>query len=96
MQLRVNMSYDTEKHSVVHLGLSNHNEPSDSAYIRKCIEFFEMNKGGAINQHLILERLARIETMLKNGVTAVTGSNGDGDDQAYTDDIFDEALEQLE
>jgi hypothetical protein len=93
MNRRINLSYDTEKHALVHLGLTNHNEPSDSAYMRKCIEFFEMNKGGAVNQQLILERLARIELMLKNGtcISAAPAATADDD----TDDIFDEALEQL-
>jgi hypothetical protein len=93
MNRRINLSYDTEKHTLVHLGLTNHNEPSDSAYMRKCIEFFEMNKGGAVNQQLILERLARIELMLKNGAAPVQSAPAVDDD---TDDIFDEALEQLE
>jgi hypothetical protein len=89
---RVNMSYDDGRHEIVHLGLTNHTEPSDSAYIRKCIEFYEINKGGAVNQNLILERLNRIEAMLKNGV--VTTPDQDFAD-ADTDDIFDDALEQL-
>lgn len=91
---RVNMSYDDGRHKIVHLGLTNHTEPSDSAYIRKCIEFYEINKGGAVNQSLILERLNRIEAMLKSGVVAAPGQVfDDGDD---TDDIFDDAIAQLE
>ncbi len=90
---RINLSYDDEKHQIVHLGLTNHGEPSDSAYMRKCIEFYELNKGGAINQGLILERLNRIEALLKSGVVTTPDRDTGLDD---TDDIFDDALEQLE
>lgn len=90
----IHFSYDQEKHSLVHIGLENHKEPSASAYIRKCIEFYEMNRGGAVNQHLILERLERIERMLRGGVVI----NGEASTAVDTtaDEILDEALEQLE
>jgi len=90
----IHFSYDDKKHSLVHLGLTNHHEASASAYIRKCIEFYEMNRGGAVNQHLILERLERIERMLRGGVVV----NGEAQAEADTtaDEILDEALEQLE
>lgn len=95
MNRRINLSYDSDKHPLVHLGLTNHSEPSDSAYMRKCIEFFEMNKGGAVNQQLILERLARIELMLKNGVV-LSGGNSSQDATDGSDEIFDSMLDQLE
>jgi hypothetical protein len=90
------MSYDDEKHTLVHLGLANHEEDSNSDYMRKCIEFYEMNKGGVVNQAQILERLARIEAMLKTGVVTVAGDDGRDTAEDYTDEIFDEALEQLD
>lgn len=92
---RVTLSYDDEKHSTVHLGILNHSEDSDSAYLRKCVEFFELNKGGVINQHLILDRLTRIESLLKNGVT-ITSDVTDQDSEAQSYEILDELLEQLE
>lgn len=89
---RVNLVYDTDRHTLVHLGLSNHSEDSDAAYLRKCVEFYEMNKGGTTNQQLILERLQRIENMLKNGV--VVGEAAP--DDTSTDEMFDDLLAQLE
>jgi len=91
----IHFSYDPARHSLVHLGLTNHHEPSTSAYIRKCIEFYEMNRGGAVNQHLILERLERIEKMLRGGLV-VSAEAAPDDNEAITDEILDEALEQLE
>lgn len=88
-------SYDTEKHQIVHMGVKNHKEPSTAAYIRKCIEFYEINRGGAVNQHLILERLERIEKMLRAGVVVGSGETAP-DEDALTDEILDQALEQLE
>jgi hypothetical protein len=92
---RVTLSYDSEKHSTVHLGLLNHGEDSDSAYLRKCVEFFELNKGGVTNQQLIIERLTRIESLLKNGVT-ISGDVTDRDDETQSYEILDDLLEQLE
>jgi hypothetical protein len=89
---RVNLVYDDQKHSIVHLGLANHSEDSDAAYLRKCVEFFEMNKGGLTNQQLILERLQRIENMLKSGVTVGDAALPD----TSTDEMFDDLLAQLE
>jgi len=91
----IHFSYDPARHSLVHLGLTNHHEPSTSAYIRKCIEFYEMNRGGAVNQHLILERLERIEKMLRGGLV-VSAEAAPDNNEAITDEILDEALEQLE
>lgn len=88
-------SYDDQKHPLVHLGLTNQSEPSMSAYLRKCVEYYEINRGGAVNQHLILERLERIEKMLRAGVV-VGGGESAPDDDALTDEILDQALEQLE
>lgn len=93
---RVNLCYHPNKHSVVHLALANHTESSDAAYLRKCIEFYELHQGGGTGQRHIIERLDRIEALLRNGVAlAVPPGQGDtaGD---ITDDILDEALEQLE
>lgn len=87
------MSYDDEKHSVVHLGLKNHGEDSDSAYLRKCVEFFEMNKAGSTDQQLILEHLQIIRRMLQNGV--VVGEGGAPPDP-QGDEILDDLLEQME
>lgn len=89
---RVNLVYDDQKHSVVHLGITNHSDDSDAAYLRKCVEFYELNKGGLTNQQLILERLQRIENMLKSGV--VVGETNPTPDSTQ-DDIFDDLLEQL-
>lgn len=91
----IHFSFDTDKHSLVHIGLTNHTEPSTSAYLRKCVEFYEMNRGGAVNQHLILERLERIEKMLRGG-QVVSAQSDQPDDDALTDEILDQALEQLE
>jgi hypothetical protein len=89
---RITFSYDDERHTTVHLGLANHGDDSHSDYVRKCIEFYELNKSGATNQQLILERLQRIESMLKNGVTI-----GEGESTSpQGDDILDELLEQME
>lgn len=88
---RVNLVYDDQKHSVVHLGITNHGDDSDAAYLRKCVEFYELNKGGLTNQQLILERLQRIENMLKSGVVGETTPTPD----SAQDDIFDDLLEQL-
>lgn len=87
---RVTLSYDDERHTVVALGLANHSEDTDAAYIRKCIEFYELNKGGAVNQSLILDRLAAIERLLKNGAAVYTAEASPDNDK-----IFDELLEQL-
>ena len=92
---RANIVWDEQRNSTVHLGMTNHEGESDAAYLRKCVEFYELNKGGATNQQLILERLARIETMLKNGLVL----NPDGQPQAdddQNDEIFDDLLGQLE
>lgn len=89
---RITLSYDDEKHSIVHLGLQNHSDDSDSAYLRKCIEFFELNKSGT-NQQLILERLATIERMLKKGVVPIDQPTENDPDN---DDLFDDLLEQIE
>jgi hypothetical protein len=88
---RVNLVYDDQKHTIVHLGLANHSEDSDAAYLRKCVEFYEMNKGGLTNQQLILERLQRIENMLKNGVVMSEAIQEDNN----SDEIFDNLLDQL-
>jgi hypothetical protein len=90
---RVTLSYDDEKHVTVHLGLINHAEDSDSAYLRKCVEFFEMNKGEITHQQTVLDRLQRIENILKSG--AVVGR----DEQAVElrgGEILDDLLEQME
>lgn len=86
--------WDDQKHTAVHLGMSNHEGESDAAYLRKCVEFYEMNKGGTVQQ-LILERLAAIERTLKQGVAIASDGNSQVPDD-FTDEIFDEALEQLE
>lgn len=88
---RANLVWDDEKHTIVHLGMANHSEDSDAAYLRKCVEFFEMNKGGTTNQQIILERLTRIENMLKGGVIVETKQ-----DDISTDEIFDDLLAQLD
>jgi hypothetical protein len=92
---RVTLSYDDEKHTTVHLGISNHDEDNVSTYLRKCVEFFELNKGGVTNQQLILDRLNRIETMLKNGVSLIGDVTGQAD-ETQSDQILDDLLEQLE
>ena len=92
--IRINLSYDDEKHPLVHLGLKNHKEPSDSAYMRKCIEFYELNKGGAINSQLVLEHLLEIRRMLQQGVVVASGDVEQTD--AKNDQILDDLLEQLE
>jgi hypothetical protein len=88
---RITLSYDDERHTVVSLGLANHAEDTDSAYIRKAIEFYELNKGSAVSSPLILERLATIERLLRNGVTLVTTDQPDDTNDA----LFDNLLEQL-
>lgn len=87
---KATLVWDDEKHMTVHLGMSNHEGESDTAYLRKCVEFYEMNK--STNQQLILQRLASIERMLKEGVKV----DDQPVDDALADEIFDEALEQLE
>lgn len=88
---RANIVWDDKNHSIVHLGMSNHDGETDAAYLRKCVEFYELNKGGT-NQQLILERLARIENILRNGVIISDSAPAD----SHTDEIFDDLLEQLE
>ena len=84
--------WDDQRDTTVHLGMTNHTE-SDAAYLRKCVEFYEMNKAGAGGLQQVLERLGRLEHLLKRGVVI-----GAGDDPAPedNDDIFDEMLEQME
>jgi hypothetical protein len=88
---RINLSYDDERHTLVALGLANHAEDSHSAYIRKAIEFYELNKGSAVSSPLILERLAAIERLLRNGVALATTDQPDDTNDA----LFDDLLEQL-
>lgn len=89
---KATITWDDQKDTTVHLGMNNHTE-THAAYLRKCVEFYEMNKAGT-NQQLILERLASIERMLKNGV--VIGGQPDTDHDQQTDDIFDDLLGQME
>lgn len=88
---RANIVWDDQKHPTVHLGMNNHEGESDAAYLRKCVEFYEMNKSGTYQQ-AILERLASIERMLKSGVVV----DEPAPDDTHTDEIFDNLLEQLE
>lgn len=90
---RSNIVWDDQKHSTVHLGMTNHDE-SDAAYLRKCVEFYEINKAGATGMQLVLERLTRLEQLLKRGVVIGAGDDPAHDD--HTNDIFDELLEQME
>lgn len=87
-----NILWDEHHHPTVHLGMTNHAGESDAAYLRKCVEFYELNKGGAGNQQLILERLARIEAMLKRGVAPLPA---DDQPDAAQEEIFDDLLEQF-
>jgi len=88
---RANIVWDEKKHPTVHIGMTNHEGETDAAYLRKCVEFYELNKSGATNQQQILERLTRIETMLKRGVNPLD----DPPDDTATEEIFDDSLEQL-
>lgn len=91
---KATLVWDDEKHHIVHLAMTN-KDVGDASFLRACIEFYEMSQAGANVQQLILERLAKIENMLKSGVVI----NGDGDKPVMddqTDDIFDEVLEQIE
>lgn len=90
---RANLVWDDEKHITVHLGMSNHDEP-DAAYLRKCVEFYEMNKAGTTGQQLILEHLQAIRRMLQNGVMIGAGEDTPPDPQS--DEIMDDLLEQIE
>lgn len=83
--------WDDQRDTTVHLGMTNH-DGSDAAYLRKCVEFYEMNKAGATGMQQILERLTRLEQMLKRGVVV----GGQSDASSDTDDIFDDLLEQIE
>lgn len=89
---KASITWDNQKHAAVHLGMTNHGE-SDAAYLRKCVEFYEMNKGSATNQQIILERLTSIERMLKRGV--VVGDNNSAPENK-NDELFDNLLSQLE
>ena len=89
---RLNFCYDEEKDSLVYLGIQNHHEASTSAYLRKCVEFYEMNKSGAVSSQLILENLLEIKKLLKGGAVVVA-TEETADDQA--NQIFDSLLEQL-
>jgi len=91
---RANIVWDDQKHPAVHLGMTNHEGETDAAYLRKCVEFYEANKGGAGNQQLILERLSSIENMLRRGVAVGAEPHPPPDDE--TDNIFDDLLEQME
>jgi hypothetical protein len=91
--------WDNEKHPIVHLAMTNKDMGvGDAAFLRSCVEFYQMSQAGANVQQLILERLANIEAMLKNGIV-ISGDGspqpaGAGEDR--TDDIFDDVLEQIE
>lgn len=91
MNHRANIVWNEQSHPTVHLGMTNHEGETDAAYLRKCVEFYELNKNGATNQQLILERLTRIETMLKRGVAPIANNEPD----TTTEEIFDDLLEQF-
>lgn len=91
--MRANIVWDARQHPTVHLGMTNHEGESDAAYLRKTVEFYELNKGGATNQQKILEELVAIKTMLRRGVSVA--SSPATPDAGQADEILDELLEQL-
>jgi hypothetical protein len=87
---RINLCWDDQRHNVVDFGLKHHAEANASAYIRKCIEFYEMNKANT-SQSAILENLLEIKRMLLNGAVIATGQQPEDDN----DELFDDLLEQM-
>lgn len=92
---KTSIVWDEDKHPIVHLAMTNKDDVSDAAFLRTCVEFYQMSQAGANVQQLVLERLARIESILKSGI-AVGGEPDPPPPDDKTDDIFDEVLEQIE
>jgi len=91
---KATLVWDSDKHPIVHLAMTNKGQ-TDAAFLRTCVEFYQMSQAGANVQQLVLERLASIENMLRSGVmVGASDISIDGDDK--TDDIFDGLLEQME
>lgn len=86
---KATLTWDDQKHTVVHLGMSNHEGETDAAYLRKCVEFYEAN-GGTLQ--LILQEITALRRMIKRG--AVVAADDDPADD--NDEIFDDLLEQFE
>jgi hypothetical protein len=92
---KATLVWDSDKHSIVHLAMTNKNQ-YDAAFLRTCVEFYQMSQAGANVQQLVLERLARIENMLRSGVVMAAPDDVSIDGNDQTDEIFDDLLEQIE
>jgi hypothetical protein len=92
---RATLVWDDQRDYLVDDGMGNHDENSDTAYLRLCVEFYEEHKNESkFNAQLILEYLLEVRNMLKKGI--LISSNGDQeiiDEQA---EIFDDILEQMQ
>ena len=99
---RKNIVYDDKKHHVISKAMQSHGEPSDAAYLRKCVEFYEQNKHGLqLDPQQIIGLLSRLELnqteikeMIKRGVIVVDEEQAESVDE--TDDIFDDVLSQFD
>lgn len=89
---KATLTWDDQKHTVVHLGMANHEGETDAAYLRKCVEFYEAN-GGTLQ--LILQEIAALKHLIQRGVVVASGDDP-ADDHDATDEIFDDLLEQFE